>query len=123
MNNLPMKPPKSFWHRIRNFFSRIFGIEFKKKETIEVNTVDSEKINGRHEDDFRKELQKEVEVTNKKKYIIEQIKENPQMIDNLPLERLENLEKLYDEAIMKNEEEIKRLTDKIQKLKAEIDVN
>lgn len=111
-NNLPQKYDKGIFYKIKNFFLRLFG---KKSDTISEDVVNSEMVkpkevkNKNSIEVMREENRKERE----KEKLLNQLEENPSLIDNWTSEKLLKLEKIYDEKISKYNKEITILKAKI----------
>lgn len=103
MDNLPMKKKNSIFSRLKKFFG--------KENEIYKNT------NERNIDkkNFKDDLQKETNIINTKKEILNQVNNNPSIIYKLSDERLEQLIQLYDEKIIEIDENIIMLKKEIAK--------
>ncbi|MBQ2890932.1 MAG: hypothetical protein IJE44_04740 [Clostridia bacterium] len=106
-NKLPEKYGNSFFSKIKRFFANIF----KKNNAIIEKKVDSKKENVElksKENEFEK-MKKSSNKVEIKEDILSLIEKKPDLIDTLPLERLKELDNMYDEIIEENERKIKNL--------------
>ena len=104
-SNLPIKQDNSLFGRIKNFFKKIF---FKEK----LNNDYEEK-----KDNIKNQFQESIKVETNNDYINEikreeflnKIENNPQLLYDLPIEKLKKLETYYEEYIKKQEEQLAKL--------------
>ena len=112
MSELPKIIKDNIFNKFINFFIKLF----KRKDEIvyiaEKSVVNTEK----EKNNFKLELQQEVETNNKKEDIINQIESNPDLIYQLSDERLIQLIELYDEKILKLDNENLQLRSQIKRL-------
>ena len=106
-NKLPIKYEDGFFSKIKKFFSNIFKknsvatqeLEVIKENKIEINTNESDF-------DKMKVASNRVRI---KEDILSLVEKNPALIENLSLDKLKELDKMYDEIIEKNDRKIKQL--------------
>ena len=113
MNNLPIKAKSGLIGKIRTFFRKIF---YKPKD-IE-NTNYSFNSNNREEfkDKIVTEINNEYLRKIKRDTYIKQIEEDPDLLYNLPLEKIERIGEYYKELVKKEEEENQKLNKELAKL-------
>lgn len=113
MEGLPKKINDNIFNKFISFFRKIF---WRKNKTSEVeNKYVIENTDTKEE--FKMRLQKEVKENNKKEEIIRKIEENPNIIYELSDERLSQLLELYDEKILKLDNDILELNNQLKRLK------
>lgn len=113
-SNLPIKRDNSLIERIKNFFRRIFF-----KEQIENSYEDKTEVESKLEQEDRREMAfKEslrVEVSNnhikekERKEFLNKLEKNPELLYALSVEKLERLEKYYEEILKKQEEKLMKM--------------
>lgn len=91
----------SIFYKLKNFILSIFNSPKKLCEGLE------DKSNIKKIDSFADSLQKDVQKKIQKKDILNEIDNNPDLIDTLPYTRLVQLNKLYEERINELENIIK----------------
>ena len=102
MNNLPQR--YNLIYHIKNFFYNLFNRKRKIPVSNIENSPPSEEKNlftDRLKDDIRKRMVKQK--------LIEEIEDNPNVLNSLSLERLEQIENMYDEIIKENKCILKEL--------------
>ncbi len=113
-SNLPVKQDTSFFGRIKNFFRKIFfkdKIENHYEEKTEVQPKIEEIDNRKNQ--FKESLK--IEVKNdyinemKKEEFLDKLESNPKLLYDLPIEKLDQLEKYYGESIKKQEEKLAKI--------------
>lgn len=111
-SELPKKYKNCFLIYIKKFFAGIFNKKqaqvADKMNDIE-QKVDKKQVESTED---KTELEKMKVLSNEiklKEDIISLIEKNPALLDTLSIERLEELEKMYDAIIEKNEMKIKKL--------------
>lgn len=113
-NELPKKYKNSFFIYIKKFFAGIFRkkqeqVTYKMndiEQKVDMKTKQVESTEDKNELEKMKVLSNEIKL---KEDIISLIEKNPALLDTLSIERLEELEKMYDMIIEKNEMKIKKL--------------
>lgn len=112
MFELPKTIKDNIFSKFINFFIKLF----KRKDDI-VYIAEKSVVNTESErNDFRQGLQEEIEKNHKKEDIINQIESNPDIIEQLSEERLIQLIELYDEKILKLDNENLQLNNQIRRL-------
>jgi len=126
-NNLPTKYKEGIFSKIKNFLKSIFGkkdiiepetnviqpVPLKAKSETQENTINIEEQKSKNTITMlREENQKQ---QNRKK-IIDILIESPERIEELSEERLYELDRLCDEEIKENDNEIEYLEDRIKKI-------
>ena len=91
----------SIFYKLKNFILSIFNSTKRLNEGIE-NESNIKRI-----DNFADSLQKDVQKKIQKKDILNEIDNNPDLIDTLPYTRLVQLNRLYEERIKELENIIK----------------
>lgn len=102
---------------IKKFFSKIFERNKKKalpKANNIINTNSNDIKNERIKDKEKRKteiqiMQEEFNRNQEKETLLKQIENNPRLLNNWPIEKLERLEKLYDEKVVQLDNEIARL--------------
>lgn len=118
-NNLPLKEDNSIWKRISNFFRKLF---FKKKmENQTINSIPEnkpEKIETSKNEEKQRSFDESIKVDVKPtRYVddkkvedfLDKFERNPELLYDLPVEKLERLEKVYNESIKKKEMKLAKL--------------
>lgn len=113
-NELPKKYKNSFFIYIKKFFAGIFRKKQEQvtdkmndiEQKVDMKTKQVESTEDKNELEKMKVLSNEIKL---KEDIISLIEKNPALLDTLSIERLEELEKMYDMIIEKNEMKIKKL--------------
>ena len=106
-NKLPIKYKKGVFSNIKLFFSNFF-----KKKTIDYVSDYKLKENKFEISSRETEFEKMKAASNKikiKEDILTLIEKKPQLIETLSIDRLAELEEMYDEIIEKNDRRIKQL--------------
>lgn len=118
-NTLPEKYQNGIWGKIKGFFARLFGTNKVVQEETDSNLHISSETEEPQEQDLNtiETLKKESKEKQAKEDIVSKIEKNPELIGNLSLERLQQLNSIYDEKIKENNEIIERLTNKLETLK------
>ena len=119
MNNLPIKAKSGLIGKIRTFFRKIF---YKPKD-IE-NTKEIKNINYSFNSNNREEFKDKIVTETNNEYLrkikrdtyIKQIEEDPDLLYNLPLEKIERIGEYYKELVKKEEEENQKLNKELAKL-------
>ncbi|MBO6232787.1 MAG: hypothetical protein J6N78_01805 [Clostridia bacterium] len=109
MSNLPVKYKKGVGLKIRNFFNKIV-LFFKKEKSVEKE----EKIEVLKNNDFRDFLRNDIKKEENINEIINIVEKHPEILDSLPISKLEKLDLIYDEKISKNQRDIDELIRKIE---------
>ena len=124
-NNLPAKKTNGIFNKIKEIVFKVF----EPKKTINNNAAqkskDAEKelVSSQsklNSNDIVNMLKEENKKQKTKDDIIDAIEEHPEILDTLPVQRLVELNQLYDEKIKENSEEIECLTVKLNKLKQQV---
>lgn len=105
-NKLPEKYESNFFSNIRRFFSSIF----RKKaveEDKEVKTAVKSLRPKENSIESMKELSNKAKL---KEDIMEIVEKNPELLRKLSIEKLEELDKMYDKVIAENDMKIKQLS-------------
>ncbi len=114
-SNLPIKQESGLLHKVKMFFYKML-----KKEKIEKKTnIIENKITDAEKDDFQQIMQKDVNIINNKRFIIEQIDKYPEILYELPIDRLKSISLLYDEVLEQERIEIDDINARIHKLNSE----
>lgn len=119
MNNLPIKAKSGLIGKIRTFFRKIF---YKSKD-IE-NTKEIKNTNYSFNSNNREEFKDKIVTETNNEYLrkikrdtyIKQIEEDPDLLYNLPLEKIERIGEYYKELVKKEEEENQKLNKELAKL-------
>lgn len=106
-NKLPIKYEDGFFSKIRKFFSNVFKKKSVTTEQLEVIKEKEVEINT-NESDFAK-MKVASNRVRIKEDILTLVEKNPELIENLSIEKLKELDKMYDEIIEKNDRKIKQL--------------
>ena len=120
-NNLPMKAETGFINKIKNFFKKLLyknntdKVEVQENVTIEKNIED-----GKVE--FRKSIKIDVDNSNlqqefAREELYKNTRNNPELLQDLSIEQLEELNNYYDKKIEKNSKIIEEKEEIIRKLK------
>ena len=103
---------EGFFTKIKRLFNKIFHTEKSEKNINEeaVNRINGQRqqINESFIEEIRIDDSKTVDAV-KKKQFLDEINGNAEALNILSIDRLEKLEKYYDEIIRENAEKIKRL--------------
>ena len=118
MNNIPSTEGNSFFSKLKAFFKKIFRRNNKLELPQESNIVEYNRIEKQTEEknEFENSLQKEIRDHNNKESIIEMVEKNPEIMETLPLERLVQLDKMYDEKIIEARSELEGLKRKLNNI-------
>ena len=112
-NNGLIEYKESFITKIRNFFKRIFGKKDNQNKMQEESNVNiSESINDKKKDSFINELivdDNNIYNVVKKESFLKEIEGNEEKLNMLSIDRLQKLEKYYDNIIAENDKKIKKL--------------
>lgn len=112
-SNLPIKEENSFLGRIKNFFKKLFprkNIEYDIENTVKEETTSKENEN---KDKFQENIK--IEVKNdyindiKREEFLDNIENNPELLYDLPIEKLEKLENYYKTSIKNFEEKLAKI--------------
>lgn len=112
-NLLPSEKPKGVWSKIRFAFYSIFNKSSKEKHLFEET---NKKISDTSSNfNFLESLKNETESENLGKeetleYIVDSVEKDPQVLDKLPIEQLEDINKYYDEKLLSVKREISKLS-------------
>lgn len=103
-NKLPEKYKDSFFIKVKRFFNNIFCRKSSDKK------IDQElKVEVKIKEN---EFNKMKEISNKSKLkeeILDIIEKKPELIETLSVERLRELDRMYDEIILENDRKINKL--------------
>jgi len=103
-DKLPIKYKEGIFSRIKKFFSGLL-----KKDSIVIEKYEEEKVEVVHKED---EFEKMRVASNKVKIkddILSMIEKNPELIETLSIDKLIELDHMYDQIIEANDRKIKRL--------------
>lgn len=105
-NNLPKQYKPSLWERIRKRFMKNSGTE---------NIIEETKRKTEDNNSFKEKLDINTIMKNNetKEELLKIIEENPELLETLSIEKLEKINKMYDEKI-------EQLTVKLNTLKREL---
>ena len=112
-NSLPQEYNNGFFYKIKIFFRNLFH---KNKEIIKDDTSVSQTKTKIVKDnrDFVNELKVDSNVSinfaEKEDAILQRIEENPDLLNDLSLEKLDEIEKIYDEKIAKLDANINKIS-------------
>ena len=107
-SNLPVKQDNTLCGKIKNFFRKLF---FKEPENTEVQNNIQEQETVIESEDRKDKFQESIKVEVKNDYVnevkreefLDELESNPQLLYDLPIEKLEKLENYYEESIKKQE--------------------
>jgi hypothetical protein len=106
-SKLPIKYTDGFFNKIKMFFSNIFNKKTIINETSEEVKHNKVEINSKeNEFDKMKTSSNKVKI---KEDILTLIDNNPELINTLSIEKLEELDSMYDEIIEENDRKINKL--------------
>lgn len=115
-SNLPVKSNNSFFGRIINFLKNLFYKPKEEKEEIKtkeeiIMPVEKQTIDKKNQfkESIKVEIKNEVEKDIQKEEFLDKIGDNPQLLYDLPIEKLEILEKEFSESLNKHEEKLAKL--------------
>lgn len=111
MSNLPVKYKKGVMLKIRKFFNKIV-LFFKKEKSIKKK----EKIEVLKNNNFGEFLRNDIKKEENINEIINIVEKHPEVLNSLPLSKLEKLDLMYDEKICKNQRDISELIRKIESI-------
>ena len=114
-SNLPMKQETGLIHKVKMFFYKMLKKDNTEKKVVHANS----NVSDTEKEDFQQILQKDVNIINNNKFIIEQIDKYPEILYELPVERLKSIGQLYDEVLEQERKEIDELNIRIERLKTE----
>lgn len=118
MNKLPQKYETGVFNKILNFFRNIFGKKVKEAEIKNNKTLNetSDKLEKLTVDNSINEMKQISKQKNLKEDILGIVMKNPATVDKLSKKQLKSLDKMLDEEISKNNNEIEKLKQKYEKL-------
>lgn len=104
-NNGLIEYKESFITKIRKFFKRIFGKKDNQDSSIQeqINVNISESVNEEKKDSFKTELivdDKNINNIIEKKNFLQEIEGNEEKLNMLSIDRLQKLEKYYDNIFL-----------------------
>ena len=106
-NLLPTNKANGFLNKIKMFFKSIFN---KSVELVETTDKKVEQINNKSQNNFLQNLKQDTDIDNLPvEEIVKNIEENPEILNTLTIEQLENVNEYYAKQIEKVEQEINRL--------------
>ena len=113
-NNRMIEYKESFITKIRKFFKRLFSKKDNQYNSMheKINENVNEYINDEKKDEFIIELSvdnKKINNVIEKKNFLEEIEGNEEKLNMLSIDRLQKLEKYYDNIIAENDKKIKKL--------------
>lgn len=112
---LPDKKQKGLLNKIKNIFRSIFYRKNSLNPSIDHNLEKTS--NEGSQVSFMEELKEKTDVKNAEEretlsYIVDKIEENPQLLEKLTTEQLENVNSYYTEKIEEVDKEIGKLKSK-----------
>ena len=118
MNNIPSTKGNSFFSKLKAFLQKIFKKNRKLELPQENHILENNRIEkqSKEKHQFENSLQKEIRDYNNKESIIEIVEKNPEIMQTLPLERLVQLDQMYDEKIIKAKNELEGLKRKLNNI-------
>lgn len=117
-SNLPVKQDNSLFGRIKSFFRKIFfkdkienNYEEKYEEKIEVQPKIEQEDNRKRqfEESIRVETNNDYINEMKREEFLDKLESDPKLLYDLPIEKLEKLERYYAESIKKQEEKLAKI--------------
>lgn len=113
-SNLPIKKDNGLFRRIKNFFKNIFfkfQIENDYEEKIEVQPKFDENDNRKNQfqESMRFETKNDYINGMKKEEFLDKLESNPKLLYDLSIEKLEKIEKYYEESIKRQEEKLVKI--------------
>ena len=117
-SNLPVKQDNSLFGRIKSFFRKIFfkdkienNYEEKYEEQIEVQPKIEQEDNRKRqfEESIRVETNNDYINEMKREEFLDKLESDPKLLYDLPIEKLEKLERYYAESIKKQEEKLAKI--------------
>ena len=109
MKSLPIKQESNVFSKLKRFFRNLFV----KRDSKCISNNENIKVENKKTIDFSEALKEEVsyEFLNdyKKKDLLEEIENNPDLLKELSLERLEQLDRYYDQVIAEYKEKIDKI--------------
>jgi len=111
-SNLPVKQDNSLFRRIKNFFRKIFFKEKIEENSEEKIGIKTEKENTRKKqfgESIRFEVDNDYINEMKREEFLDKLECNPELLYDLPVEKLEKLESYYEESIKKQEEKLAKI--------------
>ena len=113
-NNLPTVYDNSLFGKIKTFFRNIFAkkqVENIQEEKVEeqpvVEEVDNKKV--QFQESIKAETNNEYAKEMKREEILDKIENNPDILNNLSIEKLEKIEELLEESIKQQEDKLAKL--------------
>lgn len=110
-NKLPIKKKVSFIDKIKNFFKSFFKKDnFNNIEQTD-NLINADiKLTDNFQDSLKMEIKNQnISKDENKEEFLEQLENNPELLYELPIEKLRKIEEYYDELIIKYSENLKRI--------------
>ena len=114
INQLMISNEESLFYKIKRYFKNLINKILGKNKNIETTNYIEEKETKIKQN---KEFISNIKVDNidvnkviKKKYFLEEINGNVELLQNLSISRLKQLEKYYDNVIEENKMKISKLT-------------
>lgn len=113
-NNEMIEYKEGFISKIKNFFKKLFGKQEEQHNYIqkEKNINEIKEVRQEKQDSFINEIKVDTKIVDsviEKKNFLEEINGNEDALNMLSIERLQKLEKYYDNIIEQNNEKIKKL--------------
>ena len=115
MNNLPIKKSNNIIIKIKEFIYNFFS---KNKKSVQVIQVKEENVaekkdilkdNNIFKEEIKCEVKNEFLKEKEREEFAEKITKNPNLLYELPVEKLVLLNKYYDELIFKEEQKLAKL--------------
>lgn len=109
--NLPIKKKDRFIDKIKNFFKYFFRKNYDNTNDVIKNPIQEDiKLESREKNDFQDNIKVEVKDEYikqiKKEEFLSEIERDPTLLYELPIEKIEKIEKYYDELIAEYQNKI-----------------
>ena len=113
INKLPAKQEKDLIGRIKSFFQKLLYRKKKEdnyKERIEVQPeLDKKNDRVQFEESIRSETNTDYINELKREELLDKLDSNPELIYNIPIEKIGNIVNYYKESIKKLEEKLVKI--------------
>ncbi len=112
MNDLPVLYKNGLFFKLKNFFKSLFKSKAQKSEEINPNKeiIQELKDNAEFSKNLKYEIENKVSEEYKKREFIDKIEENPELLNELSVDRLKKLVNYYDEIILDYKDKIKKIS-------------
>ena len=113
--NLPMKKKNGFIDKIKNFFKKLFNKKDNNNNLEQTSNLIEDEIKVEYntksnfQDSIKVEVKDEYSNNLKREEFLKEVESNPSLLYELPIDKLEKLEKYYDESIAKYVEKLSKL--------------